>query len=753
MKCVTVLGALVIAALLGMSESSALDLKDFNSFQRRTALPTSANTHGRICVQTIPTPDSINSHDADAKGWRIIAESFTSLEQQFLDSDLGRLSQDQVRRLLDAAVSPVKPRADLSIKILKMLDILNETPLFGAGFLTTKKESYIWLSDLAKANLTDRDEALALIAVLNTKSLQSAKYFRDRLGGADSLYMTQYARFFEILKLYQEGEFEASAKRADELIAKTNYISRYKELDNAERATYLTSQTIGNATILISHMSHLELASAKGNAEWLQVFSRYLEDRENIASAIELLKREEWDQDILLEAAERGADQFDTPNNASVVKAAWVFENKGYLVFGGQSRQTLEVEIADAGGMLPPIKPPSAPPFGPAPEPEGGGVGGGKGGGGNGAGGAAAASGAGGAGGGGTGGPTVTSSGGFGPYRSFISGSAAVIGAKAAMHAYKGFVRSQIEGSSTKNMLLYDVRLTSDGAEIVVPKGVASDAITGADPTFADDPRIVLSAQDFQSITAGNPLPENHPLQALAKSMHGRALVQYTSPMGMLPGTIKDKAAEITFAMQRSLPDARVYRDPLSQRTDGLVAGLNLRPTGKPADYVAVVAEESFKVDDRGIIENIKRDLKENGIQVISFSDSPAVDSLKGQNRNVIVITGHSTHELANFVEELGKRGVFSNNFVIFNSCGTPLSRALSERMVGRFGAEAAFVFEGNINPGPVEDMLVKLSERVSQGGEGKLVDELRSIVRDQKLNGVWTISMMDNGGMEKGHA
>ena len=95
----------------------------------------------------------------------------------------------------------------------------------------------------------------------------------------------------------------------------------------------------------------------------------------------------------------------------------------------------------------------------------------------------------------------------------------------------------------------------------------------------------------------------------------------------------------------------------------------------------------------------------------------------------VFVITGHSSVELANLVHQLGEGGFFKGNFVVFNSCNTPLTHQLAVEINGRYGACATYAFSDKIMASDVENYMLELAHSLSSDRQRPLLDLLNQAV------------------------
>jgi hypothetical protein len=173
----------------------------------------------------------------------------------------------------------------------------------------------------------------------------------------------------------------------------------------------------------------------------------------------------------------------------------------------------------------------------------------------------------------------------------------------------------------------------------------------------------------------------------------------------------------------------------LSERTGSIVGNLSAHAVGGASDYVAIVADDSFKVTDYKIVQNVRRSLTTAGIAIQK--------GLKGNNKgkNVILITAHSDQQFAQFVDALGGADSFRGSYVIINSCETSVTRRIAEKITGQFGAKAAFVYEGTIPAEKVSDVIETMAKTVKAKSHDRLVDFLRRLTKEQGLTGIWSVS------------
>ena len=124
------------------------------------------------------------------------------------------------------------------------------------------------------------------------------------------------------------------------------------------------------------------------------------------------------------------------------------------------------------------------------------------------------------------------------------------------------------------------------------------------------------------------------------------------------------------------------------------------------------------------------------------------------RGKGVIVITGHSDKALATFVNELGEKGYFRDNFVLFNSCETKLTHQMLTKINSEYGAIASYGHEGVISASKVQQSMVELADALQQPHPKgfsfiKIIDDA---FHRNGLNGIWTICALEEtrfGGLD----
>jgi hypothetical protein len=220
--------------------------------------------------------------------------------------------------------------------------------------------------------------------------------------------------------------------------------------------------------------------------------------------------------------------------------------------------------------------------------------------------------------------------------------------------------------------------------------------------------------------------------------------------MVMLDTRLHDKSKSsayrsLVFNLTNSMPEARIYKDLFTKETLSKTVSLSERPQGTPNDYVAIIADESFRVTDWNAIQDITSELADAGVQVLSYRHEKVFLPTDGRPKNVIVVTAHSDQQLAKFVDSLGEMGAFRGNYILFNSCGTRLTGSLVEKINQQYGAIATYSYDDVIDRGRVQDFVYELTDAVRNQTEPwrGLSGLVQQLTRKNGLRGIWTVSQL----------
>jgi hypothetical protein len=260
----------------------------------------------------------------------------------------------------------------------------------------------------------------------------------------------------------------------------------------------------------------------------------------------------------------------------------------------------------------------------------------------------------------------------------------------------------------------------------------------------------MLSSGELQTLRNGDPLASEHPLsrELLARDS---PFVLYSNPLMHDRSPYLKEAEDVGFAIQHAYPSVQVFRDDFNPRvTPERVRSIEDFRVGDTSRIVAVVAEDSFRVDDKRLIQNIQATLSARGVAVKLWKSGQTWDG--GSGKGVIVVTGHIDNQLADFVRQLGSAGVFKGNYVVFGSCYGDLSSALIREINTEFQAVGTFRFEGKISPYALQDFVTDLTDRISHGqGEFGFSPVLQKSARLADVSGIWTVCQVQLEAIDRG--
>jgi hypothetical protein len=264
------------------------------------------------------------------------------------------------------------------------------------------------------------------------------------------------------------------------------------------------------------------------------------------------------------------------------------------------------------------------------------------------------------------------------------------------------------------------------------------------------DKKFTLTSGELQTLRNGDPLPpENQFSHELLSD--DSPIVLYSNPLMHDRSSYLKEAEDVAFAIQHAYPSVRVFRDDFKPGvTPQRVREIGDFRVAGTSQLVAVIAENSFKVDDKRLIQNIEASLTAHGVSVKLWKPGQSWEG--GSGRGVIVISGHIDEQLAAFVRELGRSGVFKENYVVFGSCYEELSSTLIREINHDFGAVGTFRFEGKISPYALQDVLTDLVDRIGRGqAKFGLPDVLQKSLRWANVSGIWTVCQIKLEGIFRG--
>jgi hypothetical protein len=305
----------------------------------------------------------------------------------------------------------------------------------------------------------------------------------------------------------------------------------------------------------------------------------------------------------------------------------------------------------------------------------------------------------------------------------FMAGRFLVLDLHKARAEHEKRVTQIIQKNSTNEMQLFNVTRVKGGYEVEFPNG-----------------KISVNEEEVKRLRAGQPLSEDHALVQRLAVQTGAAVLLNTRVLEW-DKKGRQQAQRFAFALSRQAT-AKVYRDVFTAQTPDKVAQLNARTVGSPSDYVAIVADKSFKVKDFGIVQDLESSLRDAGVAVHRFRRGEAKAFNVGVNKNVLIITANSDKQLKAFIDELGRAGVLRDNYIILVACEAPATMDVLERINQLHGAKATYTYEGKIDYPNAMEFVERLSkELISIDPASAFTDEIRRFTIDSKLNGMWVVS------------
>jgi hypothetical protein len=206
----------------------------------------------------------------------------------------------------------------------------------------------------------------------------------------------------------------------------------------------------------------------------------------------------------------------------------------------------------------------------------------------------------------------------------------------------------------------------------------------------------------------------------------------------------------VAFALQKSYPEARIFEDPFRADTADKTRQLNGFVLRDAKDLIALLpdpADKSLRLSQAAAtIRNIEDDLRKANVDVRVFTQGSRYDG--GSGKAVFVITAHNDQSLKRYVEAVGEAGYLKENYVIFNSCESPVTSDLIDAINNRYKAAGTFSFEGKIAASSVQDYMVELAQELKSVPGQDFVRLLIQMVLKHKLTGVFTISKVQDQPM-----
>ncbi|MCK6562916.1 LysM peptidoglycan-binding domain-containing protein [candidate division KSB1 bacterium] len=124
------------------------------------------------------------------------------------------------------------------------------------------------------------------------------------------------------------------------------------------------------------------------------------------------------------------------------------------------------------------------------------------------------------------------------------------------------------------------------------------------------------------------------------------------------------------------------------------------------ADLGALVPDESFRIEDHGLINQIKKQLLRSGIKLIESSvDATGIP-------NFVLISGHNSPSLVvDYLNQLGKNGILKDRIVFLHTCYANANPALLHRLIQLYQAKAIYLHTEPIRPVAIENIIPHLNK------------------------------------------
>lgn len=225
----------------------------------------------------------------------------------------------------------------------------------------------------------------------------------------------------------------------------------------------------------------------------------------------------------------------------------------------------------------------------------------------------------------------------------------------------------------------------------------------------------------------------------LRETTRGQDIIFTMDPR--LPSESRALIDELMFSLTKQVAerDGRLlYVDDYRKTTRPRAAKIRNTPASTP--MAALVAAPFFKVVDGKVIQNIDDELSVAGMKIVQVGPDGRV--APPDESVVVVITGHSAPEFAQFVDTLVQRGVFQGKTVVMNSCGSWLTRELASTIIRRGGAIGIWRFYDVIDSNQLRTFMRALGHE-RQIPRAKLPDILKNSTRKAGLHGQMQISLL----------
>lgn len=581
----------------------------------------------------------------------------------------------------------------------------------------SKKNSF----KTAESDIREQINALKSIGTSDTdidayislpkKDPAEIKYFKQRLAGTPQKLITLFTTVFLIRRYLARNDPSKVLEISDRAINEYKLVPTYHRPDKAERGTYLTFPTLTNITFFFR--SSAKLMTDDSEKQFFDALD-YIAMRNDILPTVVLFNEHRRDQAILLQAGRLAimAANADLGDGAAQhVAATWMSTGpKGtsaYIVLRGVHPVTMKVDVSESGSGI-------NRKF------------------------------------------YIKSDGSLQSLRSAIVRRVEVLTPTRAFKEYQQFVDRQLVANSTTDISLYDLRQEASGVTIRV--GDKNHKDTDGSTNFIGKLRKVhlsrktyekfLRSENFtnqsilkKAITLFDGLFEDDESQILVKAVlkdnEASNFVGYTNPFAARSDYYRSMLNQFSFKLNYSLHARHAYRDPLTVYTSQHAKELTARKIGSAANYIIYVDNGIFNVKDYKIISDIEKLMKRVGVRVIVGAHPPSKPRI---DKNIIIVSANSDEGLSKYISALGKAGAFTGNYVMLNTCETPITQKIADKITRQYGAKAVFLHSGFVKASTIQDMLVSLSKSIAHKPNGSLVDALRNITRDLSIKAIWTL-------------
>ena len=159
----------------------------------------------------------------------------------------------------------------------------------------------------------------------------------------------------------------------------------------------------------------------------------------------------------------------------------------------------------------------------------------------------------------------------------------------------------------------------------------------------------------------------------------------------------------LVVALSKRYKNRRFFLDDEMEKARENLASL---PAVKGSNDIAayLTTGDEFKVEDRGAVKDIERQLKWMGVQI-------RYDTQTFEQGNVMVISGHKDEALVDYLEAHRKAGNFKDKIVVLFSCYQNRDESLNHKIIKEGGARGVLFYSEKINPIAVRETMIELGK------------------------------------------